>query len=270
MYKSNFNSFEAFVSGAYNLSNGLGGFIPGRKSNLYIYAGLGLAYTMGTEPENDNDFNNIVPGARVGFTYVHSLGKRISALVDLGVYAFSDNFNDIKFELPYDLRTNAKVGIRVNLDKKGAQKWVSEPEIRYVEKVVTQTDTVRIVERVVEEVVKESPLRVETVYFSINSSAISEPEASKVKSVADYLAENPEKAVIVIGTADRKTGNERINSKLRVNRAAAVSEMLVNKYGIDKSRVKLLTGKGDKEDLYQKQYEKNRAAICIITDLEHE
>ncbi len=268
--RKDFNSVEMFLNGTYNLSNAIGGYKPNRKNHVHAYLGIGVGYSFGTNPFTHADFNEVVPGFTLGFNYSYMFNQRIAAIADLGFYGFTDNYNHIDYDLPLDCRLNAQIGIRVYVNRNGARKWTPEPEIRYVDRIVYKTDTVYMVQRVVEEVIKESPNKVETVFFAINSTEVQRGEKAKVQEIADYLKNHPSSTVLVIGSADKQTGNEKINTYLRANRARVVAEMLVNEFGIEKSRVKPLMGKGVKEDLYQKQYEKNRAAICVITELQYE
>ena len=59
----------------------------------------------------------------------------------------------------------------------------------------------------------------------------------KVEEVANFMKKHPSANVVITGYADKGTGNKAINLRLAKNRAAAVVDVLVNKYGISKSRI---------------------------------
>ena len=57
--------------------------------------------------------------------------------------------------------------------------------------------------------------------------------------MAEWLKANPNETIDIVGMADRNTGNTAYNMGLSKRRAKAVADELVNKYGIDKSRLSL-------------------------------
>ncbi len=83
-----------------------------------------------------------------------------------------------------------------------------------------------------------------TVYFDFDRSAVKSTEASKVKSVAEYLQNNKAQAVRVDGHCDER-GTEEYNRALGERRALAIRDELI-KLGIDASRVDTMTFGKDK------------------------
>ena len=78
-----------------------------------------------------------------------------------------------------------------------------------------------------------------SVQFTINSSKILPTEDVNIYSMAEWLKANPNEKIDICGMADRNTGNTEYNMGLSKHRAIAVADQLVNKYGIDKSRLTL-------------------------------
>ena len=79
---------------------------------------------------------------------------------------------------------------------------------------------------------------------------------------------HPEKVVFVFGYADKNTGTTQRNAWLAKNRARVICEQLTGTYGIDSSRI-ISYDQGDKVQPYtEEEFEKNRATICVITDLD--
>jgi peptidoglycan-associated lipoprotein len=83
-----------------------------------------------------------------------------------------------------------------------------------------------------------------TVYFDFDRSAVKTSEASKVKSVAEYLQNNKAQAVRVDGHCDER-GTEEYNRALGERRALAIRDELI-KLGIDGNRVDTMTFGKDK------------------------
>ncbi|MFY9515265.1 MAG: OmpA family protein, partial [Dysgonamonadaceae bacterium] len=80
-----------------------------------------------------------------------------------------------------------------------------------------------------------------------------------IYNTAEYLKQNPDAKVKIVGYADKLTGYPEYNWKLSEKRAKAVADVLINEYGIDSSRISL-DWKGDTEQPYP-QNDWNRVAI---------
>ena len=85
------------------------------------------------------------------------------------------------------------------------------------------------------------------VRFTINSSNVTDEEMINIYNIAQWLNENPDCCINVIGYADKKTGSEKYNKKLSEQRANKVINILVNNYKIDKSRLKLIANGSDSQ-----------------------
>ena len=78
---------------------------------------------------------------------------------------------------------------------------------------------------------------------------------------AKYLKENPSSKIEIVGHTDA-TGSNMINDKLGNSRAKAISDQLVNVYGIDASRL-ITVSKGDKEQLAKGKRAKENRRVDI-------
>lgn len=75
------------------------------------------------------------------------------------------------------------------------------------------------------------------VRFRIDSSNISDEEMVNIYNCAQWMKANPDVTVVVQGYADRDTGTAPYNMQLSQRRCQSVVDALVNKYGIDPSRL---------------------------------
>lgn len=266
-----------------NLSNIIAGrYNPKRVYNLSVFAGIGANFA----------WNNDEAG-EVKADY-ESKGEWVTGFGPLRYY-WEDNRTSIagKFGLINDFRITDKWRIELELNastvddhynskKAGNSDWyfnalagvkyhfghyVSKREPRrcdsetiYVEKPVVK----EVIKEVVKEVVKDAPLR-RDVFFAIASSKITNAEMQKVEDIVTYLKAHPAAKVSVTGYADSATGNPTINEKYAAQRADAVYDALVNKYGIDAARI-TKDSKGGQLDLYGGNPEMNRVAICIAAE----
>lgn len=119
---------------------------------------------------------------------------------------------------------------------------------------------------VVKEVVKEVKVNEEpvnnVVLFTINKTKVESHQEVNVYNVAKYLRENPDKKVRIVGYTDKATGTAAINERLSRERAQNVADIIIGKYGIDKSRV-IINWEGQTNPPFDVT-EWNRAVILYI------
>lgn len=84
----------------------------------------------------------------------------------------------------------------------------------------------------------DTPL-MSTVRFTINSDEITPEEEVNVYNMAEWLKANPKKNVVIQGYADKDTGSPEYNLELSKRRADKVADQLVEKYGINRNRLKV-------------------------------
>jgi outer membrane protein OmpA-like peptidoglycan-associated protein len=98
------------------------------------------------------------------------------------------------------------------------------------------------------------------VRFGLNSSRLEVSEQRKIVEVSDYLKEDPSSKLLIIGYADKKTGNSRYNLNLSQKRVETVAAEL-KRLGISTNRL-IIEWKGDKEQPFP-QNEWNRVVIMV-------
>jgi len=96
--------------------------------------------------------------------------------------------------------------------------------------------------------------------FGLNSSAIDFSERHKVEDAAAYLKANPGSRLLLIGYADKQTGNSKYNYNLSCKRVESVAKQLQS-MGIASNRL-ITECLGDKEQPYQ-QNDWNRVVIIV-------
>lgn len=115
---------------------------------------------------------------------------------------------------------------------------------------------------------KPAPKKVETtqsdIFFRINSSAVRTSEEAKLQELAEWMKSHPNAKVEVTGYSDAKTGTASYNLSLSERRANRVAKILVEKYGIEKSRI-TVNAKGDTVQPFAEN-NKNRVVIGIAKD----
>ena len=99
------------------------------------------------------------------------------------------------------------------------------------------------------------------VTFAIGRTAITSSQEMNVQAVANYLKENPEAKATVSGYADKGTGTPEINHRLARQRAEAVRDLLVQKYGIDEGRLFVRSMESDEQPFTENDW--NRVVIMV-------
>jgi OmpA-OmpF porin, OOP family len=95
------------------------------------------------------------------------------------------------------------------------------------------------------------------IYFNTDKAVIKPESYAVIKSVADYLKENPDVNIQVIGHTDAQ-GEDDYNMQLSEKRANAVITSLVKEFSINESRLTAL-GKGETVPVDDNDTEKGRA-----------
>lgn len=106
---------------------------------------------------------------------------------------------------------------------------------------------------------KKKETKTTEVYYSIGKADVTASEQEKVASLAQWLKDNPDANVTIVGYADAGTGTDKINTPLSEKRAQGVAKLLTDKYGIDSSRISV-DHKGAKVQPFADN-DKNRVTI---------
>ncbi|MDO5570254.1 MAG: OmpA family protein [Bacteroidales bacterium] len=100
------------------------------------------------------------------------------------------------------------------------------------------------------------------VRFKINSAVISREQQVNVFNASEWMKNHPNATVEVVGYADKDTGTPEYNLELSQRRAQIVADELVNTYGVDSNRIKILA-KGSAEQPYPDHNDWNRVVLFV-------
>lgn len=257
----------------FNLSN----FFSSHKYhsfNVILLGGFGFGYTWDSEQGNNNleastdEQQTITHNLRVGLQFEANLSKHLGLNLELQANNLDDCFNT-KRNGKSDWQAAALVGLTY---KFGFKKKIRTSVLPV--QAVQEYDNVRNTEQAiavphVEEkpkpaVVKEKEKTNLEVFFKINSTTPTGEEAAKVEELANWLKQHPEAKVTLTGYADAGTGTAAINRKVSEGRVNTVAKFLVEKYGVDASRIST-SYKGDTVQPF-KENDRNRAVIGDATE----
>ena len=252
----------------FDLTNAFGGWNPDRFLSVVLFVGGGANIAWKNDEANaiaanvkqlDNynlqyiwDGTKVRPFGRGGLQLGFRLSDAVSLLLEGNANILGDKYNSKKADNP-DWYFNALAGLRINLGK------TKTTETKDVYRDVVVYDT--IYKYIQEPVIPKKEQIRRDVFFTINSTVITDAEMQKVKEIAEYLNKYPEAKVVVSGYADKGTGNERINARLAAQRADVVVNTLKKDYGIDEGRI-TYDSYGDKVQPFEEN-DLNRVSICI-------
>ena len=265
----------------FDLTNAIGGYNPNRVVSAGLMAGVGANIAWGndeaatansqmlsanslTYSEYGNYLGYLWDGTetrltgRVGAYLDFNVSKSVSIGLELNANVLNDKYNSKKTDNP-DWYFNGLVGIKFNLGKTSKKVAVEKPAPVIIEKIV-EKPVEKVVEKVVYKGPSAEPLR-RDIFFNIRGTEVSKTEMPKVEDIVTYLNKYQKAKVTITGYADKGTGNAKVNKTYAEKRAQMVADLLVTKYGIDSSRIKV-DSKGDTEQPFEIN-ELNRVSICI-------
>ena len=255
-----------------------------RVYSLVPYVGFGWAFgwdytNQPTYASGYSRMNGMTLNA--GIINNFKLSDRVTLSIEFAATAVRSEFNQVKSSGNYDILGTASAGLIFNIGKTAT---FSEAELRNPQEIDALNSRINelyaqnqelaqrpvdcpdgpepevITEKVVE--FEENPLINNVVLFKINQTKVDPYQGVNIYNIAQYLKDNPQFKVRVIGYTDRKTGTSQINEKLSAERAQNVARILISDYGISRDRV-IVEWVGDKEPPFDKP-EWNRAVILYV------
>lgn len=267
-HKYGFTSIEPNLAVTYNLTNGIAGYKPGRRNNWYVHFGPAIALRNAIDFENgwhaedkaDLEKKTLI-GGKLGVNYVYNFNNWVAFTADITGSIYGDKFNGRNDKaVAVDGRINLGVGLRVYLTKSNKP----ATEVIYRDDIVVKHDTIRT-----SEVRYINDIDLFPVFFDADKSSIESVQAPVIKTVAEKLQATPSRIVYVIGYADKSSDAKKKTATIAKNRAEAITNELINKYGIDPDRI-IQHDMGSNVTPYMSNAQKNRSTICIVTDLKHQ
>lgn len=266
-----------YVDMMWEMTNSVFGYDERRVLSVVPFIGLGGAYGWHhTDVDDDRWAMPVTGGIKLSFR----LGHYVDFFVEGRVQAYADDFNNVRGGSQIETAISAVGGLtfkfrssrfkaydpmldqlaiaelnrrtnqlRAELEKCQAQKKQQRPAA----KPTVKTETI-VVEKPCCESLSAS------VSFAINSATVSQREMVNVYNVAQWLKDNPDCKVTIVGYADRGTGSADYNMQLSRRRAEAVAAILQDHYGIAASRI-VIECEGSNEQPYPGNNDWNRIVI---------
>jgi len=229
---------------------------------------------------------------RAGLLVDFRLGDRVSLNLEGNANGTSDHFNSKKAG-NIDWQFNALAGIKINFGpttrtssawlaaqaaaaeaaaaeaaaRAAAEKAAAEAAARAAaEKAAAEAAARAAAEKAAAEAAAAARAKVceeqsVNVFFVIGKSYIRKAEKDKLNGLCEFLKNNPDFSVELVGYADKQTGYPALNQSLSEKRAKNVTKYLVDN-GVPADRIST-DAKGDTVQPFDKK-EQNRVVICTV------
>lgn len=252
----------------WDMFNSLGGVNTSRVFSIVPYVGLGGTFTWDFDAPASMIRKNGSTYKKNAWTLPVSAGLqlrfRLSRHVDFFLEGrasfYGDNFNLCAYGDPVDVDITAIGGLTINFGGSDFKKYNPCSDLAYISSLNDEVNTLRndlattatalaaaesqlpcpevAPQTVVEQTTVVGPM-MSTVRFAIDSDVISPEEMVNVYNVAQYLKDNPDVNVAIVGFADEDTGTSDYNMALSQRRAQSVFNALTKNYGISADRLSI-------------------------------
>jgi outer membrane protein OmpA-like peptidoglycan-associated protein len=264
-YDEKFSFFNIHGDLLWNISSTIGGYKADRIWEFIPFLGVGYAKSW---KENVNPTYKEA-GASTGIINKIRLSDAVNFNIELRALLVNDRFDGFEIGQGIEEIVSATVGFTYNFAKRGFERYV-EPvapdyspytsKISDLEKKIADSDAnakklasdLAAEKNKKPEVVKSveyiaSPL---AIFFPINQSRLTDMDLINLGNFAEAVKKSGKKYKL-LGSADKATGSKKINLRLSEQRAKAVYDALVNKFGVNPSQLEIIA-KGDENEPFNK------------------
>lgn len=268
------------IDGMVDLVNLFGGYSKTRIYSLVIYGGFGYGYGWAADqPISTGRWDTEIRGGLINSFHV---SKAIDVNIELKVSKYDSSLSQEPTDDFTNLMASANIGIAYKFNERGWEAPVIPVVVPVIPKysdaegdalvarlqeannrikelegnLATTNET--LAQTMSASYADEAPAF--TIYFDINQSAINACNKKVVRAMADAIKADPNTRYVVTGYADKETGTDAFNAKLREARAKSVYNALV-KYGVNPDQ---LTTATDTNPLNKFNYVLDRAATIKI------
>lgn len=256
----------------WDMFNSISGVNTKRVFSIVPFVGLGGCYswdinssaTNGLGRDNREKTSQWTLPVSAGLQLRFRLCKYVDFFAEGRASFYGDNWNSCTYGEPVDINITAIGGFQFNIGGADFKNYSHCDYTGYINSLNNQVNDLRgalattsaalaaaeaqlpcpeVAEQ--ETVITESAPLLATVRFNIDSSMITDREKVNVYNIAQWMKQNPGQSVVIQGYADRDTGTSSYNMALSQRRAKAVSDMLINEYGINPDRLSVQANGSD-------------------------
>ena len=236
--------------------------------NVILLGGVGLNYAWDNDELQDLNVsplmaplawkdNRFSHNLRAGLRLETNMNKPLGLSLEVNANSLDDRFNS-KSNDKDDWMFTAMLGLNYRFGHKAKK---AQPVVREIEEVVWEDVPVKKMVTEKRAVEKLRPVKLhKEVFYAIRVSE-NETPSTILQQVAQFMKDNKDAKVMVVGYADKGTGNARLNKMYAQKRADTFKKDLVEKYGCNADMI-VTDSKGDTVQPFAEN-DKNR---CVIVD----
>ena len=255
-YKQRWDYMNLHGDILFNLNALFGGYNPNRVYEIIPYIGAGFTHSESRPHVHAATFN-------AGIINRFRLSNALDLNLELSATGMEGKFDgEHGGKRDYDGMLGATLGLTYYFPNRGFQRPVpqiiSEIELQQMRNQMNAMAAANMdlqqqlanaqqpveVEETEEVVVTDANIAPRTVFFKIGSYKLSPQEEMNLSYLVSKMKEFPNAKYTINGYADSATGTPSINQKLSLERAQAVKDLLVKKYGISADRLSIAAGGG--------------------------
>ena len=244
---------------------------PRHLLNVMLIGGVGLNYGWNNEvlraPANAGGANltwkdsRLSHNLRAGLRLESDVTKKIGLSLEMAANNTSDRFTSNMTEETF-WQFTAMLGVSYRFNKTHKKLAPVLQEIAEDNSAEVAKTAPTVTENVKKLVVKTDKLQ-EEIFYGLYKSDPTETGSLQLQRIADFMKKYKDARVLVLGYADKGTGNANVNARIARLRAEECKNILVNSYGCDASRIDI-DSKGDTVQPFTEN-DKNRCAIIEST-----
>jgi outer membrane protein OmpA-like peptidoglycan-associated protein len=265
-----FNVMNLHLDGMWNLSNTIGGYKADRTWDLVPFTGFGWARAT-----NKDSWNNTAVGNNEFAVNIGLLNKfRITDAVDINLeyrHMFVNQaFDGVALGSRWESMASLTVGFSYKFNKRGFEKFVKVEPADYTpynnriadleKQIATKDANARSLSDQLAAEKNKKPVVVESrteyvvsplaVFFQLGKADLTDKEIINLGYAAEVIKKSG-KSFKILGSADKQTGSKKFNQAISQKRAQKVYDVLVNKFGVDPSKLEVVA-KGDENEPFDK------------------
>ena len=206
---------------------------------------------------------HVEPGFGAGLHNGLRLGKRIDFYIEATVEAAREKAYRERGNIAFFPSLTA--GLVITLGGVGFRRPEGERiyEQVFVDREIVKVDTVTVEKKIVDEVLiekmKEEPL---TLYFDLDKTVLTQREIDHLERYAHYVLK-PDSVVLLVGSADRETGNASHDQWLSEQRNAYVKDILIRVYGLKPENIQEIAN-GDRVNEFRTPEQNRCVTISFV------
>lgn len=258
------------------------GWFSGRNDFYFGHASVDVMWNLlNTFNYNEHRFWDIVPYVRGGaiMTKQHDApahfepgfgvgihnGLRLGKRVDLYLEASAVGAREKAYRERGTIAVfpSFTAGLVFKLGKVGFDRptpvTIKETEL----KEIVRTDTVTVVKEIVnQEIIDRMKEEPQTLYFDLDVTVLTQRELDHLERWAHYVL-TPDSVVLLVGSADKETGNPAHNQWLSEQRNAHVREILIKVYGLKRENIQEIAN-GDRKNEFRTPEQNRCVTISFV------